>query len=249
MASLFRQPWRGFLLATGAGLFLAITGALGTGEAPFVRRLLYWLLVMNVGATLGAFVSPVISGWGGLNHRPIREGALISLVIAVPLTIVLIGANYLFFNSVQNLADIAIIFGAVWMISALMTALNYATSAPKVIIVERADPTNREAPRLMARLPLRLQHANIQALQAEDHYLRIHTDQGSELILMRLSDAIAEVEGIEGAQCHRSWWVARSAVANATRRDGRATLTIGNTTEVPISRKYLPELRAGGWLR
>jgi hypothetical protein len=41
---------------------------------------------------------------------------------------------------------------------------------------------------------------------------------------MRLSDAVAELEGIEGAQTHRSWWVAKMAVEGAQRGDGRATL-------------------------
>ncbi len=38
--------------------------------------------------------------------------------------------------------------------------------------------------------------------------LHFHTDRGSDLILMRLSDALTELKGLEGAQTHRSWWVA-----------------------------------------
>jgi hypothetical protein len=37
---------------------------------------------------------------------------------------------------------------------------------------------------------------------------------------------VAELEGIEGAQTHRSWWVAKAAVRDAKRGDGRATLTL-----------------------
>ena len=72
-----------------------------------------------------------------------------------------------------------------------------------------------DAPRrspFLDRLPLRLRGATIRAVQAEDHYLRLHTDRGSDLILMRLSDAVSELEGLEGARTHRSWWVAREAV-------------------------------------
>ena len=39
---------------------------------------------------------------------------------------------------------------------------------------------------------------------------------------MRLSDAVEELEGLEGAQTHRSWWVARDAVRGVERGDGRA---------------------------
>ena len=84
-------------------------------------------------------------------------------------------------------------------------------------------------------------------MEAEDHYLRLHTSRGSDLILMRLADAVAELEGIEGAQTHRSWWVAKAAVVDARRGDGRAVLTLTNGVEAPVSRSYAGALRAAGW--
>ena len=253
---LWRQPWRGFVISTIAAGFLTIIGALGTGQAPFLLRLAYWLLVMNVGALLGAVVAPVIQGWGRLRQRRLAEAALISLVIAIPLTIVLIGANTVFFGNFGGWAEGGVIFALVWLVSALMTALNYATSYPELPVAAPAPLTPqaqhlapRQNPRLSARLPLRLQHAAIQALEAEDHYLRVHTDMGSELILMRLSDAIPELDGLDGTQCHRSWWVARSAVTGVAKHGGRATLSLNANIDVPVSRTYLPALRAGGWLR
>ena len=58
------------------------------------------------------------------------------------------------------------------------------------------------------------------ALEMEDHYVRAHTMLGSDLVLLRMRDAIAELEGVEGAQVHRSWWVARDAVERVE-REGR----------------------------
>ena len=85
-------------------------------------------------------------------------------------------------------------------------------------------------------------------MESEDHYLRLHTSQGQDLILMRLADAVAELEGIEGAQVHRSWWVAREAIAESRRGDGRATLTLKDGSEVPVSRTYAKLLRERGWI-
>jgi DNA-binding LytR/AlgR family response regulator len=65
---------------------------------------------------------------------------------------------------------------------------------------------------------------------------------------MRLSDAADELEGLEGAQVHRSWWVARDAIVEARRGDGRATLTLKDGSEVPVSRTYARQLRARGWI-
>jgi DNA-binding LytR/AlgR family response regulator len=86
------------------------------------------------------------------------------------------------------------------------------------------------------------------AVSAEDHYLRLHTSKGQDLILMRLTDAIDELEGIEGAQVHRSWWVARDAITEAVRGDGRATLTLKGGAEAPVSRTHARLLRDRGWI-
>ena len=94
---------------------------------------------------------------------------------------------------------------------------------------------------------MKLRGAALYAVEAEDHYLRVHTDRGSDLILMRLSDAVSELEGIEGAQTHRSWWVAKDAVADVSRGDGRATLVLKDGAHAPVSRTFARALRAEGW--
>ena len=103
-------------------------------------------------------------------------------------------------------------------------------------------------PKFLDRLPLKLRGGEIWAVEAEDHYLRLHTSKGQDLILMRLADAVAELDGIEGLQVHRSWWVARDAVADIARGDGRATLTLQDGSQVPVSRTYAKVLREKGWM-
>jgi DNA-binding LytR/AlgR family response regulator len=94
---------------------------------------------------------------------------------------------------------------------------------------------------------VKLAGSTLFAVEAQDHYLRLHTSRGEDLILMRLSDAIAELEGIEGARTHRSWWVARAAVVSAERAEGRATLTLPTGAIAPVSRSYVRPLRDAGW--
>ena len=101
--------------------------------------------------------------------------------------------------------------------------------------------------RFAERLPAKLKGAVIYAVSAEDHYLRLHTSKGSDLILMRLSDAIAELEGLEGAQTHRSWWVARDAVESARRDGDKMVLTLKGGGEAPVSRPNVKPLRDAGW--
>jgi DNA-binding LytR/AlgR family response regulator len=84
-------------------------------------------------------------------------------------------------------------------------------------------------------------------VEAEDHYLRLHTSKGQDLILMRLADAIAELDGVDGAQVHRSWWVAPNGIVDVVRHSGRATLTLRDGARVPVSRTYARGFRERGW--
>ncbi|MBN9524720.1 MAG: LytTR family transcriptional regulator [Alphaproteobacteria bacterium] len=112
--------------------------------------------------------------------------------------------------------------------------------------VAAAPPSGPAIP-FLRRVPARLGQCLL-ALEMEDHYLRIHTALGSDLVLCRLGDALAELEGCDGLQVHRSFWVARRAIAGHQRRNGRVTLTLTNGLEVPVSRTYLPVVRDAGWL-
>lgn len=69
----------------------------------------------------------------------------------------------------------------------------------------------------------RLTEGRLLALEAEDHYLRVHTDRGSTLILMRLRDAAEALGPSAGWQPHRSFWLASGVEANA-QRHGQSVL-------------------------
>ena len=58
---------------------------------------------------------------------------------------------------------------------------------------------------------------------------------------------MGELEGIDGAQVHRSWWVARDAVEDV-KRDGRnLRLVLPGGLEAPVSRARVVELKEAGW--
>ena len=155
------------------------------------------------------------------------------------------------FGGGWSLRELTTFFVPVLIVSAAMTVLNVLTLRARTL--QAAPPAEAEARapprpvRFRERLPPRLRGAEVYAVEAEDHYLRVHTDRGSDLLLMRLADAVTELEGIEGAQTHRSWWVAREAVAAVRRGDGRATLTLKDGSEAPVSRSFAPALREAGW--
>lgn len=134
------------------------------------------------------------------------------------------------------------------IISGAMTALMLALNAPGVATRGPLPNTAPAHVRFLERLTPAMRSGTIHAVAAEDHYLRVHASTGSALILMRISDAITELEGIEGAQIHRSWWVARAAI-EGVRRDGRRTLLVlKDGVTAPVSRPNVNALRTAGWI-
>ena len=101
-------------------------------------------------------------------------------------------------------------------------------------------------PRLFARLPANLRGGEIWALEAEEHYTKIHTSKGNTLLLMRFSDAIAEMDPQPGLQVHRSFWVSRRAVERVARVDKRWVVQLKGGLEIPVSRSYRVTVQSAG---
>ncbi|HEY0435898.1 MAG TPA: LytTR family DNA-binding domain-containing protein, partial [Phenylobacterium sp.] len=206
------------------------------------ERLFYWLVLMVLGWLWGSFVSRYFFRRGGTMNLWLRAG-LAAVALSIPFTAVVALAGVVAFRHSYDLKDIPELVGSVTLISVVMIAINILVDRQAAATTAASDTP----PKFLDRLPLKLRGAEIWAVEAEDHYLRLHTSKGQDLILMRLADAIAELQGIEGAQAHRSWWVAREAITDAQRGDGRATLTLKDGSEVPVSRTYARVLRQKGW--
>ena len=109
---------------------------------------------------------------------------------------------------------------------------------PPLPEAERDFRLRLSAPRRSARLI---------ALEAEDHYVRVHTDAGSELLTMRFSEAVDELARAHGFRLHRSWWAAADAIEKVrwNRGSGEAQLTGGLVA--PVSRSSAAALKQAGW--
>nr|WP_245228827.1 LytTR family DNA-binding domain-containing protein [Pontixanthobacter sp. CEM42] len=87
-------------------------------------------------------------------------------------------------------------------------------------------------------------HAKLIALEAQQHYVLVHTNLGSELIHYRFGAAVDELSDRDGVLVHRSYWVARSSIKDII-CNGRNTIAVlGSGLEVPISRSRKEEVLA-----
>lgn len=263
-----RRPWgrgpyedlagwlRGLAIALSVGAFLALSGAFVREDAPLGLRLAYWLPMMGIGALWGGLVAsaffqddaPAAEMKDAPAYRLWLRCLWAALTMAAPFAGLVWLATWLAFGHQIPLGGLPYLFGSVFVLSLAMTVLNTLVEsrrqAMRLLSAVQAPP---RPVRFLERLPPRLRGADLYAIEAQDHYLRLHTSRGQDLILMRLGDAIDELQGLEGAQVHRSWWVARAAVEDVRRGDGRAVLTLTGSVEVPVSRTYSRQLRSAGW--
>lgn len=245
MTAWLRDNARGLVIAVIAAGFLAYSGAFGTSQAPHLVRMAYWAILMIGGGLMGALTVSLVQHFGIFETRHWAQALLTIAICTGPITLLVFTVTAGLLAGPRELAHLLDYLPSALTVTAAMTALNYATDRKSEITTAAAEAATTV--RFRDRLPAKLREAELFAVEAQDHYLRLHTALGSDLILMRLADAIAELEGIEGARTHRSWWVARQAVVEAVRSDGRATLTLRNGVQVPVSRTYASGLREAGW--
>jgi len=87
----------------------------------------------------------------------------------------------------------------------------------------------------------------IQYMQMEDHYLRVHTDEGTGLALHRMSDAVEDLAVVDGIQVHKSWWISRAAVHEIRTENRKKTIITKDGNNIPVGRSFEKALRLAGW--
>ena len=103
---------------------------------------------------------------------------------------------------------------------------------------EPSVPVQLKPARLFQRLPVRLREAQIISMSMQDHYVEVTTTNGSEMLLMRLSDAMDLLDNIAGAQTHRSHWAAQTHATEITKNGRRHELSLSDGRSIPVSNSY-----------
>lgn len=236
------QP--GVLAALGGiGCVLGLAGPFGTDTLlPFVPRLVYWIGLSALTYSIGMLTGAVL--WPRLSRLP-RAGAvaLVGLATGQGISLAVLAVNLAVFSYLPDWSELPAFVGTVTAVALIVTVLLQLLDGH----LAQAAPVPEAPPPLLDRLPLD-KRGPLVALSVEDHYVRVRTTRGEEMLLMRLSDAIRETAPLPGAQVHRSHWVAFGQVT-AARRDGdRGILTMAIGPEIPVSRANLSKIREAGLL-
>ncbi|MCU4655247.1 LytTR family transcriptional regulator [Roseibacterium sp. SDUM158016] len=242
------------ILMVGATL----AGPFGTYEdLTIFERLVYWGtailgcgLIMEV-LLIVALTYPILDlpAW-------VRFGAAVFLG-SFPATVVVLALEY-FMRGYSPGPMFAL---RVWLlvggVAVLVSFVEYR-KALRSVAVGAEPPTpvrawNEDGSRASGQLPpsasfLRsidpaLRHGLV-SLSKQGHYLEVVTRRGAALILKRMSDAVAELDGYRGMQIHRSHWVALDAVREVVRDDSRVAVRLDDGRLLPVSRPNLARLRS-----
>jgi len=228
----------------GTTVILAIIGPFDSmGGLPLIVRFFYWGLLVWIGYSIGYAADAVVRRWVGQDKSwPIK--ALISGgLTGCGIFILVLLLNLGFLGAWDDRSLIGVIavnaFAISYVISGALQYLGQTThTAPTATVT---------APAILDRIPFE-KRGTLVSLSVEDHYVRVVTSKGQDMILMRLGDAIRETAPAKGMQIHRSPWVALDRIASVKRIKDRAELTTDLGQTYPVSRTYVPHLKKAGFL-
>lgn len=218
---------------------LTIAGPFGTLRAfNTLERFAYWLILTPITFLLASFCSTFVV----ISLSKFSIGKWLSYGIAGTLSGIPVGISVWIFQFFLNnkvtpdfdfltamISNTIPITFAVTMIYASLSK----NDASKIVIVERSPSSDL----FFNRIPKNLGR-DIISLNAQDHYVEVKTTLGSELVLMRMSDAVSELISLEGVQTHRSWWVAKKHILNVQSNGGKKYLELTGEAIVPVSRSF-----------
>jgi len=244
-----RQPWQRWaldlLLLASLGLAMTALGPYRTLDVPTLLRTTYWLIAVigaglvgiGVDATLGARVA---NFWGRI--------PLVALVMTVPVTPFIYVLNALLLDLPRRPWLMPQLGGQVFVVALLLMAVRALAWRRIVETRTVVVPPLPEAERaIRMRLSARRRTARLIAIEAEDHYVRVHTDGGSELVSMRFSEALEELAQAHGYRLHRSWWACADAIEEVRWKRGTGEARLAGGLVAPVSRSCAAALREAGW--
>lgn len=110
----------------------------------------------------------------------------------------------------------------------------------------QAPPTDTDVPQVLVVNGRSIPLGRLLWMKSVEHYVEFHSDTDTLTERAPLRDMVAQAQGADGIQPHRSWWVSRRAVTRMMRKNGNPVLILTDDTEVPVSRHRKAEVEA--WL-
>jgi len=238
---LLRRAAAEIALMASVGVLLAFLAPFDSSDRPLSFRMVYWVTLIVGGGVIGISFDVLV----GRRLKGFWSRLLADCLLMTPFVSLLVMlVAHLMYGDHWSLPHYGDLLFQVFIICVLVMALRQlawrAAEPPPNAAAEPSDAFRQ-------RLSAKRREAKLLAVEAEDHYLRVHTDAGEELITARFGDAMEELEGWPGFRTHRSWWVAACAIDGVKWSRGRGELRLTTGMVVPVSRSQAQALKSAGW--
>ena len=235
-------------LLVGIGLMMGFLAPFASDQAPVGGRYAHWMLVMVGGGLMAFGADEWLRRWVPGTWRRL---VVASMVMTPPTALLVIVSGRLLAGGRISGAIYLDLLWQVWPILLAVMAVRALVWRRAPVRVETrtviAAPLPEAEAAFRRRLSAKRRGARLIAVEAHDHYLKVHTDAGEELITMRFADALAELALAHGWRVHRSWWVAADAVEGVRWRRGAGELMLVGGLIAPVSRAHRAVLKEAGW--
>jgi hypothetical protein len=244
-----RRRWQRFavdlLLLAGVGLVMAALGPYRTLDVPDLLRTAYWLVAVIGAGLVGIVVDLALES--RIRGFWVRI-AVVALAMTLPVTPFIYALNAAMLDLPRRPWLLPQLAWQVLVVASLIMALRALLWRRIVETRTIVVPPLPEAERAFrSRLSAKRRGARLIALEAEDHYVRVHTDAGSELLSMRFAEAIEELAQAHGYRLHRSWWASAEAIEAVRWKRGRGEARLTGGLKAPVSRGCAAALKQAGW--
>lgn len=237
------------VLLAAMGAFLGAIGAFGSFNYPAMTKYGYWLTNIVGGGLIGIAIDQVVGRWLVSGWRRV---VLVSIAMTPLVTLLVVGAIFVILGYSSTCGDyVALLWQVFVIVLPVMAARELVWRKPEPRIETRtiiAPPLPEAEAAFRRRLSAKRRTARLIGVEAHDHYLRVHTDQGEELITLRFADALVELALAHGYRTHRSWWIAAEAIESVSWRRGAGEARLAGGLVAPVSRSQASVLKEAGWL-
>lgn len=239
MQGQFKEP-KFYAYMIVAILILTMSGPFGTLEHyNFLERFAYWAILTPTTYLLASSVATIVTV--SLTRKNLNSwlayicgGTTAGIIVGIFVWLFGIFLDQSFGQSISGLLTAMTYTIPITIGVTMLFKISEKTSEDKL----QARTSNNK---FFERIPKRLGR-DVISLNSQDHYVKVTTSIGSELILMRLSDAIIELDGLDGIQPHRSWWVAKKHATQIRTENGKKIIQLSNSDLVPISRSKIKDV-------
>lgn len=214
-----------FLLTTIGGMIGNVVGDIGLGRLPAAGLIgVATVLLVTVPAALMCLpLDMLVPDTDSLFKASPADGQMASL----------------FWSWADQYFNLLPAMAGFWLFIQMLDVAMAGTMPATITALEPEERPERQiAPSALARRFPELNGKALLAIEADEHYVRLHTDNGSEHVLYRFRDALSDVDDLAGLRVHRSWWVAEEAMEALVKTGSGVELQLKGSLTVPVSQTY-----------